>query len=162
MTFLIKKLIADKILPNLKGNTCPRCEAGTLSGLVEHGGSYAHRCNNSLCHVRINPHNLHPLSTDGGETSTARLRIQAGMLLLKLLHVPDPAIHIALGVTHNHKATRLRRTSFVSYAFNMLRSTRRKSFLEMVRFGRTSRLKPRMRMIFFFVYSDLYVLCVNT
>ena len=65
---LIKKLIADKILPNLKGNTCPRCEAGTLSGLVEHGGSYAHRCNNSLCHVRINPHNLHPLSTDGGET----------------------------------------------------------------------------------------------
>ncbi|CAE7503913.1 unnamed protein product [Symbiodinium microadriaticum] len=100
---LVKKLIADKILPNLKGKTCPRCTAGKLSGLTQYRGSYKHRCNNRACHVWINPHHLHPLFTEGtGNSTTRRLQIQAGMLLLKLLHVSHPVIHIALDV--NHKA----------------------------------------------------------
>ena len=85
---LVKKLIADKILPNLKGKTCPRCTAGKLSGLTQYRGSYKHRCNNRACHVWINPHHLHPFFTEGTGNSTTRLQIQV--------------IHIALDV--NHKA----------------------------------------------------------
>ena len=101
---IIKKIVRHRFLPKWTGKKCPRCGVGRLSALEPHPttGSLKHRCRARNCRHRINPHHLHPLLTEGSGPQAQSLQTQAGILFLKLLRIPHPAIHVMFGT--NHKA----------------------------------------------------------
>ena len=100
---LIKMLIADKILLDLAGRTCPRCSTGTLSKLCERGPHLLkHRCSKKACSAIITPYHLHPLFSECPGPQKQSLQMQSALLLLRLHRVPQSTIHLLLGT--NHKA----------------------------------------------------------
>ena len=102
---IVDMLTKDKILPNWQGMQCPRCQKGTLSGLIDcpGGGSLKkYRCGYKKCQHYLNPHHLHPLFQECRGPQGHTLQVQAAVLLLKLAEVKNDKIHKLLDV--NHKA----------------------------------------------------------
>ena len=105
---IIRILVQDKILPDWKGKTCPRCSKGTLSKLYldsdsrNDNSTYKHRCRGRSCRARMNSHHLHPLFTEGSGPQMQSLQTQADALFLKLHRVPQSTIHQLMNI--NHKA----------------------------------------------------------
>ena len=84
---------------------CPRCQKGTLSGLIDcpGGGSLKkYRCGYKKCQHYLNPHHLHPLFQECRGPQGHTLQVQAAVLLLKLAEVKNDKTHKLLDV--NHKA----------------------------------------------------------
>ena len=101
---IVKMLTKDQILLDWKGRQCPRCERGTLSGLVMKPGltSLKYRCSHYTCQHYLNPHYLHPIFTECRGPGGHSLQLQASALLLKLTDASNAQAHKLLGI--NHKA----------------------------------------------------------
>ena len=97
-----KMLIHDKILPDWSGKRCPKCNCGTLSSLQTHckESKPKYRCSPKATQQRVHPQYLHPLFHAGRGPEAVSLQIQAALLLLVILPVPQASIHLILGVNH--------------------------------------------------------------
>ena len=96
---IVRMLVKDGMLPNWTGKSCPRCEAGTLSKLIQspNGKGLKHRCSRKGCQVYLSPAHLHPWFTDGNGTGSTPLQTQAAVLSMKLQNISLPATCHLLG-----------------------------------------------------------------
>ena len=100
---MVNLLIADGLLPDWQGATCPMCSSGVLSGLQAWvSGLPRYRCGSKSCQKFVTPQHLHPIFTAARGPEGHPLGVQASVLLLRLANVPLSTIHLVLGV--NHKA----------------------------------------------------------
>lgn len=101
---IIQMLMQDGLLWDWRGQTCPRCERGKLSGWVTQPKRPLPkvRCNSKNCRAYLNAHHLHPLFSEGDGVASSSLQTQAALLLLKLNNIQNPTIHRLLHL--NHKA----------------------------------------------------------
>ena len=99
---IAKMLIHDKILPDWSGKRCHKCNCGTLSSLQTHckESKPKYRCSPKATQQRVHPQYLHPLFHAGRGPEAVSLQIQAALLLLVILPVPQASIHLILGVNH--------------------------------------------------------------
>ena len=94
------KLIADKILPEWAGATCPYCNNGVLGPRKRFKGrkGFQHKCMYRPCQRYVQPHDFHPIF-HSGRTATS-LKYQATALFLDTAHAQRNTTGIALKLDH--------------------------------------------------------------
>ena len=97
---LINMLKKAHILPEWRGQTCPRCGKGKMGALqyMKTHKVWAHRCNYWECHKFLQPHDFHPIFYMGAGNSHTPLQVQASILLCATAGVKETATHLVLDV----------------------------------------------------------------
>ena len=97
---LINMLKKAHILPQWRGQTCPRCGKGKMGALqyMKTHKVWAHRCNYRECHKFLQPHDFHPIFYMGAGNSHTPLQVQASILLCATAGVKETATHLVLDV----------------------------------------------------------------
>jgi hypothetical protein len=93
---IAKMLIHDKILPDWSGKRCHKLPTHCKESKPKY------RYSRTACQQRVHPQYLHPLFHAGRGPDALSFQIQAALLLLVVLRVPQASIDLILGV--NHKA----------------------------------------------------------
>ncbi|CAE7843474.1 unnamed protein product, partial [Symbiodinium microadriaticum] len=88
------------VLPEWKGNVCPRCGKGKMGDLRYNKISkvWAHRCNSYKCHKYLQPHDYHPVFFMGAGNSNTPLHVQASILLCATAGVKESATHLLFDI----------------------------------------------------------------
>ena len=101
LSWLIKLLRKDGILPSLQGKLCLMCSHGKLKKMEYRSDrdQWIHRCPRKACHARIRVEDHHPIFFAGSVSSKTPLHTtQAAILLSALTGVPQHACRALLGL----------------------------------------------------------------
>ena len=99
---IIDILKEDKLLPEWKGKSCPRCAKGVLGPLKKYlYKGWRHRCSQNKCQCYIAPHSYHPLFSSSSSRAMS-LQMQASILFALTCGCKE--VHIHKLFDKNHKA----------------------------------------------------------